>query len=68
MKINIPKTCKKCNCCATYDSGYYSRNPHCCCELMYVLFEEDYKVDPNKLDSNCPKLKLKDIDFELRRE
>ena len=49
-----PKTCGECRFIGHYESGAYARNPHCCCELMWTLYEEDYKVDKNGMDENCP--------------
>lgn len=60
--FKVPNTCGECGFIGCYETGPYKRNPHCCCELMYVLKDEDYKVDKNSLDENCP---LKVID-ELR--
>lgn len=64
-KIKIPNKCKKCNCIRSYDTGPYSRNPHACCELMWVLFEEDYKVNPEERDKNCPLEKIKEGKIEI---
>ena len=55
----LPTTCGKCKFIGHYEGGVWSRNPHCCCELRYRLYDEDYKVDKNSLDKNCP---LKDLD------
>lgn len=49
-----PASCKECNCSESYTSGPYYRNPHYCCELIWRLFDCDYKVDPDKVDENCP--------------
>ena len=58
-KIKIPYKCKKCKCVRLYNFGGFERNPHSCCELMWVLFKEDYRVDVNKRDENCPLVKIK---------
>lgn len=52
--IEIPKTCGECEHCGHYETGVYARHPHCCCELIWELQREDYKVDKNFLDENCP--------------
>jgi hypothetical protein len=52
--IEIPKTCGECRHIGHYESGPWARNPHCCCELIWRLTEEDYKVDKNSIDKNCP--------------
>ena len=49
-----PTSCKECNCSQAYTSGPYVRNPHYCCELIWKLFNCDYKVDPDEVDENCP--------------
>lgn len=55
--FKIPNTCGECKFIGRYKSGPFARNPHCCCELIWSLKEEDYKVNENSLDENCP-LKL----------
>ena len=52
--FKIPNTCGECKFIGRYESGVYARNPHCCCELMWRLKEEDYRVNKNSLDTNCP--------------
>lgn len=52
--FEIPATCDKCGFIGRYEGGLYVRNPHCCCELIWQLKGEDYKVDKNSLDENCP--------------
>ena len=52
--LDIPQTCGECKFIGYYEDGLWSRNPHCCCELMYNLYDEDYKVDKNSMDENCP--------------
>lgn len=52
--FKIPNTCGECKCIGHYEDGAYFRNPHCCCELIWLLKNEDYKVDKNSLDKNCP--------------
>ena len=61
MSANCPKTCGECRFFGCYDDGPYARNPHYCCELIWTLREEDYQVDPDTLDEECP---LGDIDPE----
>ena len=50
----MPKSCKECRHVGEYTSGVWSRNPHYCCELIWRLFEEDYRVNPDTVDSRCP--------------
>ena len=50
----VPSRCKECKFCRSYTSGPWVRNPHHCCELMYDLYDEDYKVNPDTIDKNCP--------------
>lgn len=52
--FKVPNTCGKCNFINGYTSGAYARNPHYCCEFIWYLKNEDYKVDKNSLDKNCP--------------
>ena len=54
MAINVPNKCRECKNIGSYTDGPYRRNPHYCCELIWRLFELDYKVDPDTLDPNCP--------------
>lgn len=58
----MPNTCGECKFIGRYETGIWSRNPHCCCELIWRLKNEDYKVDKNSIDQNCP---LKIISIEL---
>lgn len=60
MEIKLPIKCKDCMYVGIYDVGPYARNPHCCCELIWQLIHEDYKVDPDVIDEKCP---LKDAEF-----
>lgn len=57
--FTMPKTCGECKFIGHYEDGIWSRNPHCCCELMFDLYDEDYKVDKDSMDVNCP---LKDLE------
>lgn len=57
--VILPKTCGECKFIGYYEEGIWSRNPHCCCELMFDLYDEDYKVDKDSMDENCP---LKDLE------
>lgn len=50
----IPSKCKECKFCRGYTEGPWVRNPHHCCELMYHLYDADYKVNPDTIDKNCP--------------
>lgn len=52
--VEVPKTCGECEHCGHYETGAYARNPHCCCELIWELQKEDYRVDKNSLDEDCP--------------
>ena len=52
--FSVPNKCDECNFIGRYEDGVYSRNPHCCCEFMWFLKHEDYRVDKNSLDENCP--------------
>jgi len=56
VKINIkkPSTCGECKFIGAYTNGPFARNPHYCCELIWDLQEEDYRVNPDELDDNCP--------------
>ena len=51
--FKVPNTCGECRFIAHYNTGAYARNPHCCCELMWYIKSEDYKVDENSLDEDC---------------
>lgn len=52
--MNMPKNCAECDHAGNYTEGPYSRNPHYCCELIWQLFKEDYRVDEDKIDPKCP--------------
>lgn len=52
--FKVPSTCGECKFIRAYKTGPYARNPHCCCELMWYLIEDDYKVKEDSLDTNCP--------------
>lgn len=54
LVMDMPKNCGNCDFIRNYEDGAFSRNPHCCCELIWFLEEEDYRVNPNSLDKNCP--------------
>ena len=51
-----PKCCEECRYIGDYTSGLYYRNPHYCCELVWALFELDYRVKDchENIDSRCP--------------
>jgi hypothetical protein len=52
--MKIPKKCNDCKCIEHYKYGPFARNPHSCCELMWHLFELDYRVNPDYRDAHCP--------------
>jgi hypothetical protein len=53
-EFKIPNTCGECEHVGCYETGPFARHPHCCSELIWQLKKEDYKVDKNSLDENCP--------------
>ena len=53
------KCCDDCRFCGHYENVIYRRYPHCCCELWWHLFEEEVKVDKNKIWDKCPLIELK---------
>ena len=66
--MNIPPDiCRECEHICGYTTGCFSRNPHYCCELIWELFRQDYKVDPDALDKNCPYRNSDFIKHELYR-
>jgi len=54
INYNKPQTCGKCKFIQGYTQGPYARHPHYCCELIWKLEHEDYQVNPNEIDENCP--------------
>ena len=52
--IKMQKKCKECNFVGNYTYGLYARNPHYWCELMWDLYKEDYKVNPEEIDEKFP--------------
>ena len=54
INITVPDKCDDCKWIGRYEKGLYARHPHCCCELIYKLQDEDYKVNKNTIDKNCP--------------
>ena len=56
--FKMPNNCGECKLLGCYEEGVWSRNPHFCCELRYWLYDEDYKVDKDSIDDECP---LKDL-------
>lgn len=58
--IKPPKTCRHCDFMGRYTDGPYSRHPHYCCELIWGLHRQDYQIDPDTIDDECP-LKNKHI-------
>ena len=53
-EIKLPEKCNDCTYIGDYSTGHYARNPHYCCELIWALVHEDYKVNPNIVDTHCP--------------
>lgn len=63
----LPKTCGECNFIGHYENGLYARNPHCCCELYWDLYKEDFRVDKNKRDKKCPLRQISELkDIEIK--
>lgn len=60
MQIDIPTRCGECQFCGDYTAGAYARNPHYCCEMIWTLVKEDYKVDIDTINEKCP---LKDVNL-----
>ena len=54
INITVPDKCDDCKWIGKYETGPYIRDPHCCCELIYKLQDEDYRVNKNTVDENCP--------------
>lgn len=52
--FKVPNTCGECGFIGRYETGAWIRDPHCCCELIWRLKKEDYRIDKNSLDDNCP--------------
>ena len=52
--FEIPKTCGECEHIGHYEGGWYGRDSHCCCELIWRLAQEDYRVNKKSLDKHCP--------------
>lgn len=52
--MKMPTKCSKCKHIGNYTKGPFARNPHYCCELIWQLLYEDYKVNPETLDEKCP--------------
>ena len=61
LYFKTPNTCGECGFIGHYETGIWKRNPHCCCEFIWQLKEEDYKVDKNSLNENCPLKILSEI-------
>ena len=59
--FKVPNTCGECKCIQEYVG--YGHDDHYCCELMWMLKKENYKVDENTLDENCPLKFLNDALF-----
>lgn len=62
-EIKIPTKCSECKHIGNYTTGPFARNPHYCCELIWQLFKQDYRVNPKELDEHCPYL---DLDFAIK--
>lgn len=62
--MKLPKKCKLCEHVGAYKSGPFSKNPHYCCELIWELTHEDYKVDPETIDPKCPLKDSRIISFK----
>ena len=58
INLTVPETCGKCKHIGRYKTGIFARSPHCCCELMWQLCDEEYRVKEDILDRNCPLKKL----------
>lgn len=56
----LPNTCGKCKFIGRYKDGPYVRNPHCCCELLWQLEEEEHRVREDTLYDECPLKNLTD--------
>ena len=54
MEIKLPTKCIDCQFCGDYTTYPYSRNPHYCCEMIWTLIHEDYRVYPDSIDDRCP--------------
>lgn len=50
----MPKKCRECKFVGDYTSEAWSEYPHYYCDLMFALYDEDYKVDPDRVDKYCP--------------
>lgn len=61
-EVKIPTKCSECKHIGNYTTGPFVRNPHHCCELIWSLFKQDYRVNPEELDEHCPYLNM---DFVL---
>ena len=57
-EVKIPTRCSECRHIGDYTTGLFKRNPHYCCELIWNLFKQDYRVNPKELDENCPYLNM----------
>ena len=53
-KIELPRKCKDCRYAIKYNNGDYS------CDIRWTLYDEDYKVNPEERDENCPLEKMKE--------
>lgn len=54
MEIKLPTKCGDCQFCGDYTGYPYGRNPHYCCEMIWTLIHEDYRVYPDSIDDKCP--------------
>lgn len=55
MNYVIPKKCSECIYLGHYEIDYlmYGKEYYCC-ELLWTLIHEDYRVKPESLDTRCP--------------
>lgn len=56
--LKVPKTCGQCRFIGAYTHGPWSRDPHYCCELIFDLYSQDYRVKKDTRDEECPLVNL----------
>lgn len=54
MAIKLPMKCKECTRIGDYTEPPFGKDPHHCCELIWMLCHGDYRVDPDTIDTKCP--------------
>lgn len=67
MKVYVdkmPKNCGECKFHADYKYEIFTKNPHTCCELWWLLKKEDFKVDKKNRNRNCPLHTLEEVQNE----